>query len=148
MISSIRNAPRALSFALALVFVGALAQFRPAHAQGSDDLWEISSKMEMPGMPMSMPAQVVRVCAAKNAKDDEFIPKQGDCKVVDSRRTGNTLTYKMTCSSPEPSTVEGETRFGSGVYDGKMRMTMTSSNHSMQMTYSGKRVASCTAAGR
>jgi hypothetical protein len=139
MICCTRNAACTLVFSLALVAVA------PALAQGADDLWEISSKMEMPGMPMSMPAQVVKVCAAKSARDDEFIPKQGDCKVVDSKRTGNKLAYKMTCSTPEPSTVEGETHFASGAYDGTMRMTMTSSNQSMQMTYSGKRIGSCTA---
>jgi hypothetical protein len=145
MISRSRTPACALAFSLALGFVVALVPVAPALAQGADDLWEISSKMEMPGMPMSMPAQMIKVCAAKSAKDDEFIPKQGDCKLVDSRRTGNKLVYKMTCSTPEPSTVEGETHFGSGAYDGKMRMTMTSSNQSMQMTYSGKRIGSCTA---
>ena len=131
--------------AQASFFVLVLAASPVALAQGADDQWEISSKMEMPGMPMAMPAQVTRVCVAKNAKDDEFIPKQGDCKVVDSKRAGNKLTYKMACTSPEPSTVEGETQFASGAYDGKMRMTMTKSNQSMQMTYSGKRVGACTA---
>ena len=145
MISCIRNPARSFAFPPALVFAAVLVPFGPALAQGSDDLWEISSKMEMPGIPMSMPAQMMKVCAAKSAKDDEFIPKQGDCKVVDSKRTGNKLAYKMTCSTPEPSTVEGETHFGSGAYDGKMRMTMTSSNQTMQMTYSGKRIGSCTA---
>ena len=138
-----RNLARA---APAAFFVLALAASPVALAQGTDDQWEISSKMEMPGMPMAMPAQVTRVCVAKNAKDDAFIPKQGDCKVVDSKRTGNKLTYKMTCSTPEPSIVEGETQFGSSAYDGRMRMTMTSSNQSMQMTYAGKRVGACTAA--
>ncbi len=132
--------------ALAALSVLVFAVSPAALAQGADDQWEISSKMEMPGMPMSMPAQVIKVCVAKNAKDEEYIPRQGDCKVVDSKRTGNKLTYKMTCSSPEPSTVEGETQFASGAYDGKMRMTMTSSKQSMQMTYSGKRVGGCTAA--
>lgn len=132
--------------ALAPFFVLVLGASAVAIAQGTDDQWEVTSKMEMPGMPMSMPAQVTRVCVAKSAKDDEFVPKQGDCKVVDSKRTGNKLTYKMTCSTPEPSTVEGETQFGSGTYDGKMRMTMTKSNQSMQMTYSAKRIGGCTAA--
>jgi hypothetical protein len=145
MISRTRNAACALVFSLALGFVVALVSVAPALAQGTDDLWEISSKMEMPGMPMSMPAQVTKVCAAKSARDDQFIPKQGDCKLVDSKRTGNKFAYRMTCSTPEPSTVEGETHFASGAYDGKMRMTMTSSNQSMQMTYSGKRIGSCTA---
>ena len=78
-------------------------------------------------------------------EDDEFVPKQGDCKLVDSKRTGNKLTYKMTCSTPEPSTAEGEMVFGTGAYEGKMRLTMTKTNQSMQMTHSGKRVGSCTA---
>ena len=139
----IRSAAHAAStLAFAVTFVAA----QPALAQGSDDQWEISSKMEMPGMPMAMPVQVTRVCVAKNAKDDEFIPKQGDCKVLESKRTGNKLTYKMACAGAEPSTVEGETQFASGTYDGKMRMTMTKSNQSMQMTYSGKRIGACTAA--
>ena len=135
-----------LACATPALFVVALTASPGALAQGADDQWEISSKMEMPGMPMSMPAQMMRGCVAKNAKDDELIPKQGDCKVVDSKRTGNKLSYKMTCTTPEPSTIEGETQFGSGAYEGKMRMTMTSSKQSMQMTYSGKRVGACTAA--
>jgi hypothetical protein len=137
---------RYLACAAPALLVVALTASPGALAQGADEQWEISSKMEMPGMPMSMPAQVMRVCVAKNAKDDEYIPKQGDCKVVDSKRTGNKLSYRMTCTTPEPSTVEGETQFGSGAYDGKMRMMMTSSKQSMQMTYSGKRVGACTAA--
>lgn len=132
--------------AYALFFAMAVAAAPAALAQGADDQWEIASKMEMPGMPMSMPAQVTKVCVGKNAKDDEFIPKQGDCKVIDSKRTGNKLTYKMTCAGAEPSTVEGEALFGTGTYEGKMRMTMTKSNQSMQMTYSGKRIGGCTAA--
>src|SRR6186997_2267578 len=68
-----------------------------AAAQGKDDLWEITSKMEMPGMPMAMPAQTQRVCVAKTGKDDDYIPKRENCRLQDSRRTGNKVTYKMVC---------------------------------------------------
>jgi len=131
--------------ASALVFV-VLAVPTPALAQGTDDLWEITSRMDLPGMALSVPAQVVKLCVAKNGKDDEYIPRKADCKIVDSKRTGNKFTYKMACGGTEPATMEGEVLWGTGAYEGKMRMTTTKTNESMQMTYSGQRVGSCAAA--
>jgi uncharacterized protein DUF3617 len=118
----------------------------PASAQGKDDLWEVSSKMEMPGMPMAMPPQINRVCSSKNRKDEDLVPKQGDCRVLESKRTGNMFTYKMDCTGNHPSTVNGTINFGNNAYDGKMHMVMKGSNDAMDMTFSGKRVGDCTAA--
>ena len=145
MISRTRNAACALVFPLALGFAGALIPIAPALAQGADDMYEITSRMEMPGMALSVPAQVVKLCVAKNGKDDEFIPRKSECKIVDSKRTGNKFTYKMACGGSDPATMDGEVVFGTGAYEGKMRMTMTKSNQTMQMTYSGQRIGSCTA---
>jgi len=131
--------------ALALCVGIAVAASAPAAAQGKDDQWEIASKMEMPGLGMSMPTQNVRICVAKNGKDEEFVPKQNNCKMTDSKRTGNKFTYRMVCTGSEPSTMDGEVLFGSGAYEGKMKMTMTNTNQTMQMTYSGQRIGSCTA---
>ncbi len=117
----------------------------PAVAQGKDDLWEVTSKMEMPGMPMAMPTQVNRVCSARNRKDEDLIPKQSDCRMVDGKRTGNTFTYRMECSGNHASTVNGTITFGDNAYDGKMHMVMKGSNDAMDMTFSGKRVGDCTA---
>jgi hypothetical protein len=122
----------------------ALAAASPVAAQGKDDLWEVSSRMEMPGMPMAMPAQVNRVCVGKN-RDEDLIPTRDNCRVVDSKRTGNRLTYKMECTGNEPSTIVGDLTFGNNAYDGQMRMTMTKTNDTMNMKLSGKRVGDCTA---
>ena len=56
-----QNAPALLSRNLsrAALLLGALALPCVVAAQGKDDLWEVTSKMEMPGMPMAMPAQPV-----------------------------------------------------------------------------------------
>ena len=136
---------RYLSAGAVAVLVAALAASLPASAQGKDDLWEISSKMEMPGMPMAMPAQVNRVCVGKNRKDEDLVPRQSDCRVVDSKRAGNKFTYKMECTGNEPMTMVGEMTFGNNAYDGQMRMTMTKTNDTMNMAVSGKRVGDCTA---
>ena len=142
MILRTLNAARAAS---ALVFAVAFCGSHPSFAQGADDLYEITSRMEMPGMALSVPAQVVKQCVVKNGKDDEYIPRKSECKMVDSKRTGNKYAYKMLCGGSEPATMEGEVTFGTGAYEGKMRMTMTKSNESMQMTYSGQRIGSCVA---
>ena len=117
----------------------------PAWAQGKDDLWEVTSKMQMPGMPMAMPAQVHRVCTSKNRKDEDLVPKQGDCRMLDSKRAGNTFTYRMECSGSHASTVDGTMTFAGDAYDGKMHMVMKGSNDAMDMTFNGKRVGDCTA---
>ena len=127
------------------VLIAALAASLPASAQGKDELWEISSKMDMPGMPMAMPAQVNRVCVGKNRKDEDLVPKQSNCRVVDSKRVGSKYTYKMECTGNEPMTMVGEMTFGTNAYDGQMRMTMTKTNDTMNMAVSGKRVGDCTA---
>ena len=116
-----------------------------ASAQGKDDLWEVSTKMEMPGMPMAMPAQTNRVCLGKNRKDEEFVPKHGDCRMVDSKRVGNKFTYKMECVGNDPTTIDGAITFGNNVYDGQMRMTMKKTRDTMDLTLTGKRVGDCVA---
>jgi len=123
----------------------ALVASSPASAQGKDDLWEVSTKMEMPGMPMAMPAQTNRVCLGKNRKDEEFVPKHGDCRMVDSKRVGNKFTYKMECAGNDPTTIDGAITFGNNVYDGQMRMTMKKTRDTMDLTLTGKRVGDCVA---
>ena len=132
--------------ALVLLSLAAFVAASPVAAQGKDDLWEVSSKMEMPSV--AMPAQVNRVCLGKNRKDEDLVPKQGDCRMVDSKRAGNKFTYRMQCSSPEPMVIEGEIVFGTNAYDGRMRMTMTKSNGTMNMALAGRRVGDCTAPAR
>jgi hypothetical protein len=127
------------------VLLAALVAALPASAQGKDELWEISSKMDMPGMPMAMPAQVNRVCVGKNRKDEDLVPKQSNCRMVDSKRVGSKFTYKMECTGNEPMTMLGEITFGNNAYDGQMRMTMTKTSDTMNMAVSGKRVGDCTA---
>ena len=119
-----------------------------AVAQEKDELWDITMKMDMPGMPMAMPAHTSRVCVAKGANDENYLPKQqGDCRNVESKRIGNKYTFKMICDGTNKMTGVGEITFADGAYDGRMQMTGTMEGQPMNMnqTYTGKRVGSCTA---
>ncbi len=131
--------------AVLVALLTALAAAPPAAAQGKDDLWEVSTRMEMPGMPMAMPGQVNRMCVGKNRKDEDLIPRQDNCRVTDSRRSGNQISYRMECAGAEPSVIVGEMTLGANAYDGRMRMTLTKTNDTMNMTYAGRRVGDCTA---
>ena len=127
-----------------IVLAVALAASPQAAAQDNGGLWEVTTRMEMPGMPAAIPPQTNRVCAAKNRKDEDFIPKQSDCRMVESKRVGIKLTYQMECAGNNPSTITGEMTFGNNAYDGQLHMTMHQSKQTMNMTFSGKRVGDCT----
>jgi hypothetical protein len=119
----------------------------PAMAQEKDELWETTMKMEMPGMPMQMPAQTSRACVVKGANDERVVPRQqGECKTVDSKRSGSKYTFRMVCDGKNKMTGDGEITFGNGTYDGRMQMTGTMEGQPVNMiqTYSGKRVGNCT----
>ena len=116
-------------------------------AEGTDDLWEVTTKMEMPGMPMAMPPQTIRQCLAKGSKDDAYIPRQQNCRVVDSQRTGNRITLKMVCPGTDAMEATGDVTVAAASYDGRMTMVMCRDGQSMEMasTFTGKRVGACTA---
>ena len=118
-----------------------------ATAQDRDNLWEITTKMEMPGMPMAMPAQTIQQCLGKNSKDEDYLPRRDNCRVLESQRTGNRVTFKMACSATEAIDITGEMNLGGETYDGKIMMVARTAGQSIEMTntFSGKRIGTCTA---
>ena len=133
--------------ALASAAAALLAVSAHCVAQGADQLWEVTVQMEMPGMPMAMAPQVRRVCVAQNHRDEDLIPVQGNCRVLDSKRAGNRMTYAIACTGEQAMNATGEMTFGADRYDGRMRMSMSQGGQPMEMTqtYAGRRVGGCTA---
>lgn len=116
-----------------------------AWAAGSDELWEITNKMEMEGMPFAMPGQTNKVCMQKGKQNDpaQALPKdkEQDCKMSDVKMSGNKSSWKMSCSGKHPMTGVGEMTSSSGSYSGKVKMH--SADGDMNMSYEGKRIGSC-----
>jgi hypothetical protein len=128
----------------ALAIVAATFAVSPALAQQKGDEWEVTIKMEMPGM--AMPPHTMRMCLDKRARDDSFVPQgRGECKVTDSKRTGNTVRYHMECAGKDRLVADGEMTWASDTYSGKMRMTGKSGGDGFEMsqTYAGKKVGEC-----
>jgi hypothetical protein len=130
-------------FAAAGVCLLPMAQF--AYAQGSDDQYDITVRMEMPGM--AMPPMSQRMCVKKGGSDQDFIPRQDNCRVSDTTRSGSRLTFKMVCTGNNPMTGTGDFTFVANGYNGQIRMKgkMEGQDMAMTQTIEGRRVGGCTA---
>jgi hypothetical protein len=105
--------------------------------------WEITGKMEMPGMPFAMPGQTSKVCLPKGGESDprQTQGKNSNCKMTDVQQSGNTVKYKGTCvNDGETMNMVGETTHDGKSFKSKMKMTGKSHGEpvDMTMTSSGK----------
>lgn len=133
------------SVALALAFApGAFAAAPAAPAKEPGELWEVTSRMSMEGMPMQMPAQKQKVCSPKNWTEPPVAGADEKCTMLDFKNTATKSTWKMTCPGPPAMTGVGEiTRTGPDAYTGTMKFT--SEEGAMTMALSGVRVGDCDA---
>lgn len=135
---------------LSLAFAAAASAQAPTRlfkaGSGPDELWDVTMKMEMPGMPMAMPAQTQQVCLKKNRKAEDAIPANDECRLVDSKTVGNKTTFTMDCAGKDPMTVRGEITSTPTAYDGTMRMKGKRKGEDMEITqvFSGRKVGACT----
>jgi hypothetical protein len=132
-------------FTVASVCMLPVAQL--ASAQGNDDQYDVTVKMEMVGMPMAMPPMTQKVCVKKGAKDEDFVPRQENCQVSDSKRTGSRVTYKITCTGRNPMTGTGDFTFAANGYNGQLRLKgkMEGQDMDMTQTIAATRSGGCTA---
>jgi hypothetical protein len=132
---------------LALVGLALAVAGPQVRAQEADDLYEVTVRMEMVGMPMQLPPTTQRVCVRKGGNDADLVPHRDNCTVSDARRTGNRLTFQMACSGREPMTGAGDFTMSGGGYDGRIRLKgrMEGQDVEMVLAVAGRRVGGCTA---
>jgi hypothetical protein len=112
-------------------------------------LWQITTEVEMPGMPMKLPPQTIQHCytAADLARQQNTIPQATDsnCSVTDYRLEGNTATWNITCRGDTPMQGSGTMTTTATSYSGSMQSTMQGPGGSMQMTnhWHAQRIGDC-----
>src|ERR1041384_4413921 len=116
------------SFAIAITSAldaALVASFALAAETG--ELWEVSTAMNIPGMPAGMGCRTSRVC-----RDKTESPAGGrtDCKVSDHKRSGLTETMTLTC--PE-ATMTVEMTYNAARTEYKSTMRMKSKDGEMTM---------------
>lgn len=142
--------PAALVAATCLAAAPAL--YAAAAPNMKPGLWEVTVKMDMPGMPQGMQAQTTQRCVTpKDLEDPRSVgpgadPRtSGKCEVSNYRLQGNTATWEMACKGPEQMKGTGSMTYEGDRYSGVNRMTMNQGGQVMNMTmnYSGRYLGDC-----
>lgn len=123
----------------------AVSVFSAAAFSATGEYWEITSKMEMKGMPFAMPATTMKVCMPPGGEKDpkRTQDKKSNCEFTDVKTSGNKVSYKGKCVEKDGTmNMEGENTHDRDSYNGTMHMTGKSQGHDMdmKMTTSGKRI--------
>ena len=105
--------------------------------------WEITSTMEMKGMPAGM-AKPHTMTTCLSQKD--YVPKdteQKDCTMKDLKVEGNTVNWEMLCKN---SSGKGTVTYAGSTFDGVMETMMKEGGKEMnaKMTMKGKYLGPCT----
>ena len=134
---------------IVVLALAATASHAAAQSPMRPGCWEVTAQMDMPGMPVQMPAMKNTQCVTQQQIDS---PNRGlpsgpaknpnDCKVSDYKTSGNTVSWHMSCAGPQPMTGTGELRFNGDTYEGVVKMMMEQKE--MAMKFSGKRLGDCT----
>lgn len=115
----------------------------------ADEKWEVTTSMEMAGMPFQMPPTTHTVCLPPGQQNNEkMIPADKNCQVKSFTTSGNTSRFRIECAPPQQMTGEGEiTRFSKDAYKGKLsaRGNMQGQAFDMKISYAGRRIGDCPA---
>ncbi len=109
-------------------------------------LWEYKMKMDMGGKAQPMQMEH-KACLTKEqiAKSEHVVPRQSgdksDCRVTSQNVSGNSVTFVMECSKPEPMRTEGRTTFKGDSFESDM--TFTGRGQKFRQQISARRVGEC-----
>lgn len=108
-----------------------------------DGLWEITTKVEMPGMPMEMPATKSTQClTSKDSVPQDKEQHDQDCKIKKIDIKGNTVTWEVDCiSDGERVKGNGRVTYKGDTFEGETKMEMEGMNMTHKMK--GRRIGNC-----
>jgi hypothetical protein len=112
-------------------------------AAGQDELWEVTTQMNMPGLPAGMGGNTQRVCQDKDPRKQVPPGENAEkCKVSDAKQSGNKTSVTVSCPD---GTMLIENTYNAARTEYKGTMRMSGSQGDMTMTMSGRKVGSCDA---
>lgn len=138
------NSNRFLAAATALILAAPSALCAAPNMQ--DGLWEITSKMDIQGMPMVVPPTRHTQCLTQKEAIPHKTEKNQDCKMTSTKIEGNTVSWTMQCRGKEGSIDStGKITYSGTSFNGAMHMTSKMSGEAVQVDYqmSGKRIGNC-----
>lgn len=70
-------------------------------AELKEGLWEITTQVEMKGMPQSIPPTTFRQCITKSNPVPQNQDKNYECKIISQKISGSTVSYNVKCTGKE-----------------------------------------------
>jgi len=133
-----------IGFAVALsVFLCAAAWAQ----QMKEGLWEITTQLEMKGMPQAMPPVTVRQCVTKKDPVPKSDDKSDTCKATSQKISGNKVTYAMECKGKEETMlINGDISYTGDSMEGKSTTIIKVKGQpemKMSNTLKGKYLGAC-----
>jgi hypothetical protein len=130
-----------LLFVISLFLFSCTMQKGPNMKQG---LWEVTIRMEVPGMPVQMSPQTYTQCLTqKEVVPQRREPAQG-CKTVKQEIKGDTVSWVVECKTNEGTAVsEGRITYKGDVFAGVIQMTQGSGSMKATQQLSGRWIGTC-----
>lgn len=137
-----RFAPITLILLLGLALPAGAAE--PNMKEGK---WEITTTMEMPGLPFAIPPVKHTDCLSKKDAVPQPAEKNQDCKMISTDVQGDTVFWVMECKNQnEVVRSQGNITYRKDSFDGNINMTTTSDGKksgTMNSKISGRRLGAC-----
>ncbi|MFO7931617.1 MAG: DUF3617 domain-containing protein [Thermodesulfobacteriota bacterium] len=122
----------------------------PVHAAGpniKEGQWEITTELEMPGMPDNMPQK--RFSHKECLSKDDYVPQGsqssapgGDCEIKDIRTNGDTVSWTMQCDTGHGQmNGEGTITYSGDTLKGTIKMLMQGVQTTQHLQ--GRRIGDC-----
>jgi hypothetical protein len=129
------------------VFLGGCLLVPAARALDlQDGLYEITSKVEIPGMPSSMPPVILKQCLTQKDPVPEQSSAGQECRVKEVKTEGNTVSWTMDCTQQgNRMQGKGSMTFQGDRFTGKSEMIMgpQAGNMLIITRTEGKRIGAC-----
>jgi D-alanyl-D-alanine carboxypeptidase (penicillin-binding protein 5/6) len=112
-----------------------------AAAQTKGEMWEITTQMNIPGMPAGMGGQTQRLCQGDDPERAAAKDKNREnCTVKDRKQTANRTTLTMVCKD---GTMLIDQQYNAARTEFKGTMKMTGKDGDMTMNTVGRKVGTC-----
>jgi hypothetical protein len=108
--------------------------------------YEITSRMEMPGMPAAIPPQTIVQCMTDQDPIPNSNPENQDCKITDMQQTKTTVSWEMECiQQGQKMTSTGQMTYKGDTFEGTIKTNLGPDAGNMTMTtvITGKRLSDC-----
>jgi hypothetical protein len=132
-----------------VALAGFLLASLPAIAWGLDfepGKWEITSKVEMPGMPAPMPPVSVTQCMTEQDPVPTKSAGSESCQVKELKIEGNSASWKMKCNQPGGEAEgTGQITYHGDRFEGTTKMSVGPPEAKVVVTtkITGRRISAC-----